>query len=224
MFIGVPASLEFLTQTYGLAVFVHDNWTSPLSVEPIFVYPNAETNIALSRTQIKKVPEPYSLCRNLNDDDPNNASSSILKDLIKSTGFAYKQSDCIIQCYQKFVIERCNCYDLKFVCYFDNGSVVPCANNTCYSSIYEQFFSSNDFIAQNCMPLCPLECNNTIYTASISMNGYPTPDYQYRMYNTHPVVLDLYSKCIKVFSFLLISIELNVSYLSHLSILYNLVA
>lgn len=173
IFVGIPYNLEILTENWGLAVFVHDNWTSPISVDPYFAYPNAETNIAISRTKTKKEPMPYSDCQELE------LVKSELKEAIQRKGIAYEQKDCILQCYQNKVIEECKCYDLRFVCYFD--SVVPCANSTCYSDIYDKFQSS-DFIDDNCLPLCPLECNNTIYDTTISMNGYPTIHYESRLY------------------------------------------
>jgi hypothetical protein len=169
LFVGIPRNLEILTENFGLAVFVHDNWTSPLSVEPVLVNPNVETNIGISRTEIKKVPKPYSDCQDLD------SVQSVLKDAIQSKGIAYQQKDCILQCYQNKLIEQCKCYDLGFVCYFN--SVVPCANDTCSDPIYEQFQSS-EYINTNCMPLCPLECNNTIYETYVSTNGYPTQHYE----------------------------------------------
>ena len=78
VFVGVTKDLEFLSINYGLAIFVHSNTTSPLSVQPITVYPNAETNVVISKVITDKQPKPYSDCEEL---DP--VKSDIMESIIK---------------------------------------------------------------------------------------------------------------------------------------------
>lgn len=69
VFVGVSKDLEGYTEQYGVAVFIHSNTTSPLSVKPITVYPKAETNIVISRLVTEKEPKPYSDCEELESVD-----------------------------------------------------------------------------------------------------------------------------------------------------------
>ena len=65
VFVGVTKDLEALNNDFGLTIFVHSNTTSPLSVQPITVYPNAETNVVISKEITDKQPKPYSDCEEL---------------------------------------------------------------------------------------------------------------------------------------------------------------
>jgi hypothetical protein len=69
VFVGIPKDLEFYTEEYGLVVFIHSNTTSPLSIEPINVYPNEERNIVISRSVTEKKPKPYSNCEDIESVD-----------------------------------------------------------------------------------------------------------------------------------------------------------
>ena len=64
-FVGISKDIDWYTEEYGLAVFIHSNTTSPLNLEPIKVYPNAETNIVISRLVTEKKPKPYSNCEDI---------------------------------------------------------------------------------------------------------------------------------------------------------------
>lgn len=209
IFVGIPIDLEILTNNVGLAVFVHENWTSPLSVNPTFIYPNAETSVVISKTKTQKEPQPYSDCQDLE------RVTSNLKEAIQSKGYAYEQNDCILQCYQNNVIKKCGCYGLEFINYFDSAN--PCTNGSqtnCSYYVYEEFLSEV-FIELNCTPLCPLECNNTKYRKSISTDFYPTAHYANQLLQNE-LIMALYSQ--KNFSYGLGNqiIKLNI-YLESLS-------
>lgn len=81
LFVGLPKMLEVLATNFGLIVFVHDVNTSPLSVEPITISPNTETNVVVSKTKLKKQAKPYSECQDLDKYE------SELKNLILNKGF-----------------------------------------------------------------------------------------------------------------------------------------
>lgn len=84
VFIGVSKTLEPITSNYGLVVFVHSNTTSPLSVQPITLYPNAETNVVISKVVTNKEPKPYSDCEEL---EP--VKSDIMESIVKRGKIVY---------------------------------------------------------------------------------------------------------------------------------------
>ena len=88
VFVGVSKALETLTLDFGLAVFVHSVTTSPLSVQPITIYPNAESNIVISRLVTEKEPKPYSDCEELESVD-----SDIKEAIVKK----YRCNHCQVQ-------------------------------------------------------------------------------------------------------------------------------
>jgi hypothetical protein len=86
VFVGVSKALETLTLDFGLAVFVHSVTTSPMSVQPITIYPNAESNIVISRLVNKKEPNPYSECQELESVD-----SEIKEKIIKKGNILFRK-------------------------------------------------------------------------------------------------------------------------------------
>ena len=80
---------------------------------------------------------------------------------------------CFTQWYQKYIIRKYNCSDFSFISLY-NGT--QCTFNTYYEYIDSNLdlFDGN-FINKNCISLCPLECDQTLYKTSISsniLNGY----------------------------------------------------
>lgn len=82
LFVGIPKLLEMIAYHYGIVVFIHSSKSSPLSIQPILVSTNQETNIVVYKMTSDKQPQPYSECQNVN------SFKSDLKDLILNNGFS----------------------------------------------------------------------------------------------------------------------------------------
>lgn len=170
LFVGVPFELEPITKRYGIAVFVSRNNTLFTSLPSVNVYPGSEANLVVSRRVSKKLPKPYSNCSALDTYD------SYLFKLFAEKGLKYRQYDCVIQCYQHAIIEKCNCHDVIYTSFF-NSTPCPTESWSCLYN-YRFFFSTEEFIEANCFDVCPLECETEDYQVSYSMNQYPTDFYE----------------------------------------------
>jgi hypothetical protein len=172
LFVGLPAIIEMFTKGLGALVFVHSANTSLMSLSGVSIGTNAETNIVVSRLEVQKLSSPYSEC------DIVTSSDSSLYELIKSNGYDYRQSDCIIQCFQKTLIETCGCYDVTKISYFVKATPCRSLNDidvNCTNQLKQAWTSS--FIKEKCDPHCPIECESSQYLTSISSNYYPTVAY-----------------------------------------------
>ena len=137
-----------IAESEGLKIFVHNNSFEPLSFEGIEVKSATMTNIGIKRTFTYKSPAPYSDCIDVTK------SKSVLYKHFADSKKVYRQVDCLDLCLQRYIIDGCSCYYLKFPKLFDRE---PCLNNTdvdCAKEHYAKFIEKN--IKEVCSADCPL--------------------------------------------------------------------
>jgi hypothetical protein len=144
--LGSSTNFFGIAESEGLKVFVHNNSFEPLPFEGIEVRSATMTNIGIKRTFTYKSPTPYSDCVDVKK------SNSILYKHIADSEKAYRQIDCIDLCLQRYIIEQCSCYYLKFPKLFDRE---PCLNHTDIECAKEHYAK---FIEMNIMEVCSTDC------------------------------------------------------------------
>ncbi len=76
---------------------------------------------------------------------------------------------CFLQCQQKHIYLKCNCTDPSATSLFFNVShCLTLEQQICMGNLYETLLFTNDFIKDNCLPQCPLECYFDRFDASLS--------------------------------------------------------
>ena len=68
---------------------------------------------------------------------------------------------------QKKLYELCNCTDPQSLSLFDSTTCQSDRDQECMTLKYDMLVNSN-FLTSSCLPLCPLECNRTEFTTSVS--------------------------------------------------------
>ena len=154
----------------GLILFIHNQSANPSASMGVNIDPSKQTDISIQRTFIQKEPDPYSDCISL-----ENYDSYYYKFLI-GLNRTYRQQDCFDLCLQKMIIDSCGCYDLNFPMVYNSTSCLSLEQFDCTRFAYVKFKSSK--INEECLALCPLECESINYdllissTASLSKQGY----------------------------------------------------
>ena len=124
------------------------------------------TNIALGRENKFIMKAPYSEC--VLDNDLYTHQNSFIYEAILNSGYTYSQQFCLSQCAQKLIIDMCGCY-IPFLSSVFNGSKCNTdASFTCAQINYSNIYNANDYVNRECLPLCPLECNSTRFTFTLS--------------------------------------------------------
>jgi hypothetical protein len=167
LFVGFQENAYSFDANMGAHLFIQ-NQSKPITpFEGLDIAPSFETNIHLKRFFINKLSKPYSNCVKQED-----SFDSRYFNLIKSSGFMYKQIDCFDLCFQDYLIAECKCYNPGFN---DLDYKVPCINPNQTKCEFDAFdnFTNKDSV-DRCLPMCPLECNSAdiIYTTSFSQ--FPT--------------------------------------------------
>ena len=137
------------------------------SVDGVKVAGGFQTDIVVNRAFKRSLPKPYSNCE-IEESSPRKGVSEFY-DLIAQSSYEYTQQLCFVQCYQKLTIQTCNCSAGIFVNLYGSSRLCESVQEVnCYLNVFAYDYLANDYINMNCMPSCPLECNSTEYTTSLS--------------------------------------------------------
>ena len=161
-----------LNETDGLGAIIrigNSSYSTDSSYGDIYASPSHRTFILVEREFKEMLPKPYSNCE-VDADSPVYRADSDLYNLLGRTDYAYSQQLCLSQCVQKQFITSYNC-SLYYLPSLFNVSQCD-LDLTDYYALVEKI-SQNNF--NQCLPLCPIECNQTLYKTSLSfyqLNGH----------------------------------------------------
>ncbi len=152
------------SNSYGLKVFIENNTClSDGNKNSISLNGGSINYLSTQRRFSSSLPKPYSDC-DIDNTNPGDIDSPIYK-LILNSSYQYTQELCIIQFTQQQVIQICNCsipiyLDLHNVsCKTDLES--DCAIESTHNGLVNSIIPS-------CIPHCPLECNSSDFTFSLT--------------------------------------------------------
>jgi len=143
------------------------------------IKPGYHANIALERTLISKLPQPYSDCFSIDSD-------SEMNELVSGTlqfSEVYTQQYCLQLCFQRFLERICGCYDNSVPNYrSDKYEACPKFVDSLYNCQYlvKRIFynGEND---NECFEKCPKECETIQFKTTVSYSSYPTYAYLQRL-------------------------------------------
>ena len=174
--VSIDDGLKFMSPSLGAVLLIHNQTTYPTMVDEITVSTKTETNIGLSRTFYKSQPYPYSICDG-NTNDKNSFDSEYFK-LVHEKTKGYTQTLCVYQCYQKLIIDRCNCHiDFYPILYSTNSCslisdcVIKAANEI------------GHLVDTKCLKECPLECEGMWFDKTVSINDFSNPSFEESLRN-----------------------------------------
>jgi hypothetical protein len=143
--------------------------TSYLPEDGIKIQPGYKTSVALSRSFKSNLPRPYSDC--LIDNKTNSGFRSELFDLVQNSSYRYTQPTCFLQCFQNFILLKCNCSYSSLISLFPNNThqCLTSLEIDCMKSLmHKDHLLRNGFFQENCSNLCPLECYKDEFDESLS--------------------------------------------------------
>ena len=116
LFAGLPNFYPSNLNELGITIIVNNRSSFPLLGNSIDISVGAATNIAISRMIVNKLRKPYSECEfDLSDSAVEDSIPlSALYKLTQASNYTYRQIDCFCLCYQRLLLDKCNCYDLAY--------------------------------------------------------------------------------------------------------------
>jgi hypothetical protein len=176
----------------GIHLFINNQTIDPVRAEGIDVPTGYETNVALSKTSIHKLSDPYSDC--IEDPNSNSSFDSELYRLTVENYGKYRIRACFDMCYQDFIVKNCECYASLFPNI--RNKYEPCGlsveKNKC-NLVYHVIFYSN-ISKQVCPNLCPNECDSADFALKTSFASFPTRPYAEILVKSHEILQDKFLK------------------------------
>ena len=169
MYAGFHRNLTLFTKTYGgFGLFIHilNETYLEFNFDGVKVATGFQTDINIGREFETYLGKPYSDCELANDEKKN--FNSDLYNLIYHNSYQYNQHTCLIQCFQRLLITHCNCTNAFLLSLFDADICKTNGELECVQETLKNKFSSKYFIRNECLPLCPLECNTTMFNYDVS--------------------------------------------------------
>jgi hypothetical protein len=161
------------TNSYGLNLLIENNTYLSVDKSNVIVLNGGTMNFMSIHTRFaSKLPKPYSNC-DIDNTNPGQFDSPFYN-LIKNSQYQYSQELCVLQCYQKQIIDLCNCSTPLYVSLYNASCKNEVESGCAYWEPIKGTVSSK---IPNCIPQCPLECNSTeisfTFTSQTnSGNGY----------------------------------------------------
>ena len=186
VYTGLPdywynAGLVGVQSLRGLYVFIQNSTDYPynLTPSPTLLNPGFGAEISVDRSfysQFNQWPYEYSECRVDENDElmGRPLDDTDLFDLVVQSNYTYTRTTCIFFCAQVLTTQLCHCnnYDLAFL--VPNFDLCVLANQSeCAFNFFFKKFKSGDFIRDNCLSKCPLECHQNTLSASFNYFKYP---------------------------------------------------
>ena len=160
----------------GMVVFLHNQSYAPADQDRINVETGKETNIGIKRTFTYNQAAPYSECVDLG------SFRSDLYDFMKTSQYAYRQTDCFDLCLQKQIIQACKCYFTKYTMFRQSQACLNKTQLTCIETV------TSEFVVDDCVSECPLECDSVRYDYDLSTLVAPNE----KLYNVFKNDPDVY--------------------------------
>ena len=160
-----------LVDSLGAIIRIGNSSYSTYHTSPgVLVSPGYHTNIVVKRHFKSILPEPYSNCK-------SDSSSLRLRpeedfyNLIGQSEFSYSREYCFSLCLQNYIINNYNC-SLNALPSLYNVSTcdLGLTNKIFYIDKVSSLMGS--IINEICLPLCRLECNQTLYKSSLSFDAF----------------------------------------------------
>ena len=134
-FLGIPEKCKTpLSRNYGLVVYIHNStyaiWDETNGFEIMSGY---ETDLAVDRTRLLKLPKPYSRCL-VNTDPPPSYSSQSALDTFKIAS-SYTQQTCLQLCYQSYLTKLFKCFDPNLP-FYNQTEFPPCNKGKNLTSLF----------------------------------------------------------------------------------------
>ena len=120
-----------------------------------------QTDISVERHFKSMMPKPYSSCE-------TSSSDSELFQMISNSKYIYSQPLCLLQCFQEYSIQQCNCTNPWMLSLFSWDQCESYSDINCTFSILMGKCLTQSFVNDYCMKHCPLECQISEYKTSLS--------------------------------------------------------
>ena len=182
LYAGLPNQFSPYAGRRSFNLFIQNASDYPYNTKPspYPLTPITGTTIRVKRSfisQFNEWPFSYSECR-VNENNEligERLADPYLFDQVVATNYSYTQDTCLMFCAQLMSTKVCKCNYYLWNMRVDDFDICLTSEQTsCASDFYYNTFIVGDYIKNNCLDKCPLECNRRTFTTSQSYFQFPT--------------------------------------------------
>jgi hypothetical protein len=186
---------SFNTKTNGAIIRIENNSyliDTSFGVLDIHVSSGVQAYFKMQRSFEHSLPKPYSNCDIPNDSQETFIQSNDLYRLFANSPYQYARQACFVQCYQRHLIQSCNCSDTKYLSLFN---VSDCLSNEESNNCMQLTFQRYSYLKwQGCLEICPLECNRTRINTDFSFASLNNEFYWRLLHDSEQLLSDFVTR------------------------------
>ena len=181
LYTGLPNEFSPYANRRSFYFFIQNASDYPFTAKPspFFLTPITGTTISVKRSfysQFNEWPYAYSECRVKENNEliGEPLVEPYLFDQVVANNFTYTRETCINFCAQLMSKQVCNCNYYAWPLRVDDFDIcLTSAQTACAMNFFYNTFIVGDFIKNNCLDKCPIECNIRTFTTSQSYFKFP---------------------------------------------------
>ena len=184
LYTGVPDELDY-TFYRGFMLFIQNASDYPYSMgRSLFrLAPGLGATFVPERSFYNQYPAPYSDCTVLDDNTLTRPIQNHTEfDELVRTGYLYTQNDCFALCKQHIILSRCQCRTSFTGSLAANSSTTYCSSKSqgeCIRRVSALFVTIENFLVNECLSHCPLECHQSSLRPLVYYYQYPYDVHNY---------------------------------------------
>jgi hypothetical protein len=171
LYVNFNQNLFQFSRGLGLLIKIENNsFLNGEDFRGMYISSGFQYYVAIDRHFKKNLPEPYSNCQLDNELSTIDDHNSELYKFIAHSRYQYTQQLCFLECLHLYTFKTCGCLDSSL---FSLQNFTKCQLNKnleCTYNFFLQNYTQNNFINNYCLPLCPLECNQTEIKTPFTFN------------------------------------------------------
>jgi hypothetical protein len=158
----------------GFSLYITDEIADSLNDNSLLISAGTASKLSINKYKIIRQPQPYSNCISDLASLDSYESECYKRTLINEKNYQF--SKCAILCLQKFIGDKCNFQIVQFgpSYYIGKRNITELKENSnetiCFLNNFIIFKSSSQYL-DDCD--CPLECESSGYTYTLSNGNYP---------------------------------------------------
>jgi hypothetical protein len=168
LYVNFNQNLSIFSRGLGLMIKIENNSFQNVGFSKrMYISSGFQYYVTIDRQFKTNLPEPYSNCQLDNEFSPEDYHNSELYKLIAHSPFQYTQQSCFLECFHLYSFKTCGCLDSGL---FSLQNFTKCQDLKCADRFFYENYTQDNFVHNYCLPLCPLECNQTEIKTPFTFN------------------------------------------------------
>ena len=198
-YVGLPNVISSSLVNRGIKIGILRNSESPFKNTPSLI--QIKPGLGLKLSVEKKRFIQFNQCPYLYSECLVNEDNQVLKQLddmsfinkVTENTYSYSKDSCLLYCFNYFMSQVCNCSEYSVRWKIEGFDYCLGEQGKCSDDFYYTNFNVGNFIEDNCLSRCPMECDIHRFDNRQSFYRYPDPVYVKNTLQNNEMLISRYS-------------------------------